>query len=61
MTDIRGGVQGTLKNGAQIISDPELGDIVSLNASEAWILIGDFKGIVTDGVNISFPVSVRFP
>ena len=43
--DIRGDVQGELKNGAQIVSDPDLGDVVSLEASEAWILMGDFKGI----------------
>jgi len=47
--DIRGGIEGVLKNGAQIVSDPDLGAVVSLNASEAWILMGDFKGILSIG------------
>ena len=45
MRDIRSGLEGTLKNGAQIVFDPYLGDVVSLNTSEAWILMGDFQGI----------------
>lgn len=46
VVDIRGGVQGVLKNGAKIVSDPDLGDVVSLEAPEAWILMGDFRGIL---------------
>lgn len=44
--DMRGGVQGELKNGAQIVADPDLGDVVSLKAPEAWLLMGEFKGIL---------------
>lgn len=44
--DIRGGVDGTLKNGAHIVFDEYLGKVMSLNASQAWILMGDFKGMV---------------
>lgn len=44
MSDKLGGVEGVLQKGAQIVSDPDLGRVVSLNASEAWILMGDFKG-----------------
>ena len=44
--DIRGGAEGILKKGAQIVFDPDLGNVVSLNTSEAWILMGDFKGII---------------
>lgn len=43
--DIRGGIQGELKNGAKVVSDPDLGNVVSLEASEGWLLMGDFKGI----------------
>ena len=35
-----------MKNGAEIVSDPDLGDVLSLEAPEAWILMGDFKGIL---------------
>lgn len=35
-----------MKNGAQIVSDPDLGEVLSLEAPEAWVLIGDFKGIL---------------
>ena len=44
--DIRGGAEGVLKKGAQIVSDPDLDNVVSLNTSDAWILMGDFKGII---------------
>ena len=43
--DIRGGIQGELKNGAKVVFDPDLGNVVSLEASEGWLLMGDFKGI----------------
>ncbi|XP_067054992.1 protocadherin Fat 4-like [Acropora muricata] len=42
--DIRGGVDGTLNNGAHIVFDEYLGKVMSLNASQAWLLMGDFKG-----------------
>ena len=42
---MRAGVQGELKNGAKVVFDPDLGNVVSLEASEAWLLMGDFKGI----------------
>lgn len=44
--DIRGGIQAELKNGAKIVSDPDLGDVLSLEAPEAWILMGNFQGIL---------------
>ena len=47
--DIRGGVNGTLKNGVHIVFDEYLGEVMSLNASQAWILMGDFKGMVKLG------------
>ena len=47
--DIRGGVDGTLNNGAHIVSDEYLGKVISLNASQAWLLMGDFKGMVKIG------------
>lgn len=43
--DTRGGIQGELKNGAKVVFDPDLGNVVSLEASEGWLLMGDFKGI----------------
>ena len=46
MYDYRGGIQGTLKSGAYIFSDPVLGNVVSLNKSESWILMGNFSGTV---------------
>lgn len=44
--DYRGGIRGTLKSGAYIFSDPVLGNVVSLNKSESWILMGNFSGTV---------------
>lgn len=46
MYDHRGGIQGTLKQGAYVFSDPVLGNVVSLNKSESWILMGNFSGTV---------------
>ncbi|XP_068675919.1 protocadherin Fat 4-like [Montipora foliosa] len=50
--DIRSGLEGTLKNGAQIVFDPYLGDVVSLNTSEAWILMGDFQDNCVSNPNL---------
>ncbi|XP_022789234.1 protocadherin Fat 4-like [Stylophora pistillata] len=59
--DVRAGVQGELKNGAKVVFDPDLGNVVSLEASEAWLLMGDFKdncisnpSLCAEGLSIAF-------
>ena len=56
VSDMRGGVEGILQKDAQIVSDPDLGRVVSLNASEAWILMEDLKGTK----ELSFSESARW-
>ena len=44
LPDVRGEMHARLMNGAQIVSDPVLGEVVSLDGAEEWIQLGDFKG-----------------
>ncbi|XP_078366665.1 protocadherin Fat 4-like [Oculina patagonica] len=61
VVDIRGSVQGVLNNGAKVVSDPDFGDVVSLEAPGAWILMGDFRDdcisnptLCDDGLSVAF-------
>lgn len=41
--DISGGVTARAVGSATIVEDPDLGHVISLSGSEAWIRVGDFE------------------